>query len=51
MPASGRGLRSPGIWSGCATILRRILYKFRHWFESDAKAVGVKAADKDTDHA
>ena len=32
-------------------ILRRILYMFRHWFESDAKAVGVKAADKDTDHA
>ncbi len=32
-------------------ILRRILYMFRHWFESDAKAVGAKAADKDTDHA
>ena len=32
-------------------ILRRILYMFRHWFESDVKAVGAKAADKDTDHA
>ena len=32
-------------------ILRRILYMFLHCFDSDAKAVCWKAADKDTDHA
>ena len=27
--------------------LRRILYRFRHWFESDGKALGAKAGEQD----